>query len=88
MTSADRQHERVKGALHLRGVSLADIARQLGVTPTTVTVVSKGHRRSRRIENAIAQALGLSPRTVWPERYRGEATEVSPKAMEEVVRDT
>ncbi|WP_438853155.1 helix-turn-helix domain-containing protein [Brevundimonas nasdae] len=69
MMTAERQHQRIKGALKLRGSSLSAVARSLDVTPTTVTIVSKGVRRSRRIEAAIANALGMTPDALWPERY-------------------
>ncbi|MBS0437641.1 MAG: helix-turn-helix domain-containing protein [Proteobacteria bacterium] len=57
--------------LRLAGSSLAEIARELSVTPTTVTIVSQGQRRSRRIEQAIAAKLGTTAASLWPERYRG-----------------
>jgi len=68
------KHEIIKGMLQLKGTSISEVARDLGVAPTTVTVVSKGMRRSKRIETALAAAIGSTPEVVWPERY--EATEV------------
>ncbi len=67
MMIAERQHQRIKGALKLRGSSLSAVARSLDVAPTTVTI--KGIRRSRRIEAAIASALGMTPDALWPDRY-------------------
>lgn len=55
--------------LRLAGTSLAQIARDLGVTPTTVTSVSQGDRRSRRIEHTIALRLSTTPDKLWPDRY-------------------
>jgi lambda repressor-like predicted transcriptional regulator len=55
--------------LRLRGSSLAQIARELKVAPTTVTSVCQGMRRSRRIEAAIAARLNVSADRLWPERY-------------------
>ena len=69
MRGALRQHEKIKYWLRLKGVSLAQIARELNVTPTTVTTVSQGTTRSRRIEAAIAEHLGMTPARLWPERY-------------------
>ncbi|HOV56421.1 MAG TPA: helix-turn-helix domain-containing protein [Rhodanobacteraceae bacterium] len=69
MSSAIRQHELIKAGLRLRGTSFAEIARRLDVAPTTVTIVSQGHRRSRRIEAAIAQALDVALERLWPDRY-------------------
>ena len=64
-----RQHERIKCWLRLKGSSLAQIARDLNVTPTTVTIVSQGLRRSRRIESAIALRLGVTADRLWPDKY-------------------
>ena len=69
MRAALIHHERVKMRLRLVGSSLSEIARELEVRPTTVTSVSQGYRRSRRIEAAIAAKLGISPDRLWPERY-------------------
>ena len=65
----DKLHAKIKGALTLRGHSLSTIARELDVAPTTVSIVSRGFRRSRRIEHAIAMAIGCSPAELWPQRY-------------------
>lgn len=64
----DKRHAKIKGALGLKGLTLSDIARQLDVTPSTVSIVSRGFRRSTRIERAIADALGLNFSELWPER--------------------
>lgn len=69
MTRSQRQHERIKMQLRLHGSSLADVARELSVARTSVTSVSQGTHRSRRIEAAIAGKLGQSPEQLWPERY-------------------
>lgn len=55
--------------LRLAGSSLSDVARELGVAATTVTSVSQGFRRSRRIEALIAQKLRTTPSRLWPDRY-------------------
>jgi Ner family transcriptional regulator len=65
----DKRHAMIKAALALRGRSLSDIARDLDVAPTTISIVSRGFRRSRRIEAAIAGELGLTTEQVWPDRY-------------------
>lgn len=73
MRRLQEQHERVKMLLRLAGTSLADVARELRVSPTSVTIVSKGERRSRRIEQAIATKLGTTADLLWPERYADSA---------------
>jgi len=50
-------------------VSLSDIARDLGKNLSVVSRVNSGQRRSREIEAAIAQSLGLSVREAFPEWY-------------------
>ncbi|SEP72877.1 Winged helix-turn-helix DNA-binding [Solimonas aquatica] len=55
--------------LRIAGSSLAEVARDLGVAGTTVTSVSQGYRRSRRIETAIAAKLSVRPEELWPDRY-------------------
>lgn len=49
-------------ALKMRGSSLADIARELNVQPSTVSLVCKGRGRSRRIESARRQPRSADPR--------------------------
>lgn len=70
MISDQKQHERIKGALVLRGLSLKALAAELGVVPTAVSLVSQGKGRSRRIEAAIASAVGSTPEKIWPDRYQ------------------
>ena len=61
--------------LRLAGSSLAAVARELGVRATTVTSVSQGYRRSRRIESAIAGKLGLTAEALWEDRYPAASEE-------------
>ena len=50
-------------------MSLSDIARDLGKNLSVVSRVNGGQRRSREIEAAIAQSLGLAVREAFPEWY-------------------
>jgi hypothetical protein len=52
----------VKARLGNRGVEIKDIAASLDppVHPSMVSFVLHGRRKSRRVEEAIAQAAGLS----------------------------
>ena len=61
--------ELIKANLRMKGTSLAVIARELGVATATVSRTLMG-ARSRRIELAIAQALGMKPTEVFPTRYK------------------
>jgi len=84
MHASLEQHERIKMRLRLTGSSLADVARELGVAATTVTSVSQGYRRSRRIEAAIAEKLGLLVEELWIDRYppRGGDTSEPPASFQ------
>ena len=75
----EKRHNRIKAALQLKGSSLSAVARHLNVTPTTVSTVSRGFRRSRRIETQIAAELGCDIEDLWPERYKRIGTEVAMK---------
>jgi lambda repressor-like predicted transcriptional regulator len=62
-------HGHIKWSLERRGTSLSQIARDLSVSPSTVTRVSKGLVRSRRVEEAIAAAAAFTPAQLWPANY-------------------
>ncbi len=64
-----RQHEWSKYLLRLAGSSMAEISLELGLKQNTVSTVSKGYGRSRRIQSAIAAKLGKAPEKIWPDRY-------------------
>lgn len=69
-----KKHERIKGHLALLGLTFSSIARDLQIKPSSVVIISQGHRRSDRIQRAIAEALGMTPEQLWPDRYaKGEA---------------
>ncbi len=57
----------------LRGITGVDIARKLGVSPTTVYIVIGGYGKSERIRRAIANALGMKVEELWPENNRKAA---------------
>lgn len=60
------RHETIKFRLRTKGTSLANIARQLEVTRSSVTQVSKGEETSDRIQRAIADALGDPVEELFP----------------------
>lgn len=62
-------HEMVRARLRLARTSFSNIARELGITPASVSLVSQGRRRSRKVERTIADKLGTTPEKIWPERY-------------------
>ena len=55
--------------MRLRGKSLRRIAKSIGITPVAVSAALG--IPSFRAEQAIAEALGLTPQQLFPERYDG-----------------
>lgn len=68
MSAESEDHEYLLYRIRKAGTSFAQIARDIGVAPATITVVSKG-RRSENVERALAAALGLSAEELFPARY-------------------
>lgn len=60
-------HEMILARLRMAGSSFSAIARELGVTPSSVSLVSMGLRSSRRIQRVIASKLGVEPERIWPD---------------------
>ena len=52
-------------------VSQADIARKCEVTPSMVTRVIDGLSVSARVRQAIAEAIGIDVKRIWPSSYFG-----------------
>lgn len=75
-TNAER-HERIKKALKAVGSSITDIAAELSVAPSTVTIVCQGHRTSDRIQQEVAKRLSTTARELFPERYVNQQEELS-----------
>ena len=62
--------EDIKAALRKRGWTLADIAKELDICPSAVSHALT-RQRSRRVEETIANKIGLPLQEVWPQRYTG-----------------
>lgn len=72
-------HERIKAEVRIRGSSLTQIARSLCITPSAVSATIRyRNRRSRRVEEAVAEVLGRTPAEIWPDRYPDNKTEGAP----------
>jgi lambda repressor-like predicted transcriptional regulator len=55
--------------LRARGLTLADVARELGCHLSIVSRVNAAKKRSAVVERAIARRLGLRVRHAFPEWY-------------------
>lgn len=72
MTVDLARHADIRKRLSAVGLSISALAREVGVAPETITIVSQGYRRSRRVESELASALGTTPERLFPERYTAE----------------
>ncbi|WP_406736126.1 transcriptional regulator [Thioclava sp. GXIMD4215] len=59
-------HELLKAQLRIRGTSLAQLAREIGVNDSALTLVGKRMCRSARIEKALAEAVGRPVEDLFP----------------------
>lgn len=55
-----------KAGLVLKGITVRSIARDLGVSEGHVSQVLSGLRRSPRVEQAVAEAIGKPVERVFP----------------------
>lgn len=60
----------IKEELTARGVQYKDLAAELGVSKTSISLVVHGKSVSDRVQKAIAAKLGLEPEQVFPEYYQ------------------
>lgn len=68
-------HEDIKCELRKRKSSLARLSRELGIDPSTVTMVSQRRHKSSRVEHAIALFLEKPVWEVFPDRYSAPASD-------------
>lgn len=59
-------NRKVKSLMVLKGISGVEIARRLGLSPVTIYIVVSGRGKSRRVQQTIADALGMSFAELWP----------------------
>ncbi len=64
----------IRALLLLRDIRLVDIARALGVARPTVSQVVRGVRKSRRIQEYIADLLDMPVEDIWPpQNYQNQS---------------
>lgn len=59
------KRNKIKARLVEKGVVMADIARELGVTRQAIYMTLSGTLKSTRIQEALAQRLGTTPDKLW-----------------------
>jgi lambda repressor-like predicted transcriptional regulator len=55
----------IRCALSIRGFSLSELARQLQVPPSLISMVVSNQRKTRKVRVAISRVLGLYPDQIW-----------------------
>lgn len=58
-------NRKVKSLLIENGIKQADIAKELGVTRGTVSAAITGYHQSRRVKQAVADALNIDYEKLW-----------------------
>lgn len=61
------RHEFIKSTLRLNNTSLAALGRELGVGNSTMTTVSQGIARSKRVQQRLALAVNMPVDELFPE---------------------
>lgn len=63
-------HELIKARLRILGSSLSCIAKELGVSRSSVVPAVKGRSTSLRVDEAVAEKLGVSVDDLFPGRHQ------------------
>jgi Ner family transcriptional regulator len=77
----------IEAALKKRGVTLAGLSVRHGCNPTAVGKATR--KRWPAVERIIAEAIGVSPQTIWPSRYGRVRSRKSdfPSKKDSIIRD-
>ncbi len=59
-------NKKIKSLLVANGIKQTDIAKRIGVKRCTVSLVLNNHSESKRVKQAIADALGKNVELLWP----------------------
>lgn len=81
MAAAKGWHrEDIKAALRKRFGGINALSRAWGYNPKAISN-ALGHKRSTIVERRIADALDVTPHTLWPDRWTPEGTPVTGRAQ-------
>lgn len=61
-------NRKVKAYLILKDIKQRDICKLLKVNPSTVSLIVSGKRKSERVRGAIAAALKMRVKDLWPDK--------------------
>ena len=62
-------HRQIMRRLRERQSNMARLSRDLGVTQGSLSLITRGIHRSKRLERAIAEALDTTPEQLFTDRY-------------------
>mgnify|MGYP000896842406 CR=1 FL=1 len=60
--------QEIKAHLILKGIKHCELAKELGVHKTAITLVINGNGKSKRIQEAIAKAINKPFNEVWKKK--------------------
>jgi predicted transcriptional regulator len=67
LSSQDLNRRRTAKMLMLcRNQTVSGLAKKIGVTPATVSMVISGRTTSKRVQNRLSQLLGVERASLWP----------------------
>ena len=86
ISNKDWTPARIKFELEERGLSLAEVSRRAGYSPTAA---GRALRVSwPAVEEVIAEAIGTKPSDIWPSRYiDGIPKSYTPRRRRRIIRD-
>lgn len=74
------QVARIKEIIARQGQTYVSLAEEIGITPQAVSEIVNGRTRGRTARYALAKALGLEVRDLWPEEVRARKKAARPAA--------
>jgi Ner family transcriptional regulator len=75
----DWHPEDVKAAIRKQGSTLAELASTAGVSKQSISAAID-RRASERIDQIIADFIGLKPHQIWPSRYNAKGKRIRYRA--------
>ena len=63
--------KKIRALLLMKDITCAELAREVGVSRTWISLVVNGHEKSKRIRKIVAHRLGLKVEDLWPSNGNG-----------------
>ena len=75
---ADWHPEDVRAAIRKRFGTLRALCRHIGMNRTAISRSIRDSAASARVEQEIAEALGVRPHQIWPSRWDARGNRLTP----------